>query len=90
MAPVTVVDDVVLKEQDGDAFLLHLPSGRYFGLNRSGLVIWEALKTGADPVAALGERWPAGPEQQRQADVEVLVEALLGAGLVTTGELSDT
>ena len=90
MTPVTVVDDVVLKEQEGDAFLLHLPSGRYFGLNRSGLVIWEALKTGADPVAALGERWPAVPEEQRRADVDALVEALIGAGLVTTGGLSDT
>ena len=90
MAPVTVVDDVVLKEQEGDAFLLHLPSGRYFGLNRSGLVIWEALERGRDPVAALGERWPAVPEERRKSDVDALIEALLGAGLVTTGELSDT
>jgi hypothetical protein len=87
MAAITIVDDVVLKEQEGDAFLLHVPSGRYFGLNRSGLVIWEALRTGADPVAALGERWPAVPETQRRNDVDTLIEALLASGLVeSSGE----
>ena len=74
-------DEVVLREQDGDAFLLHVPSGRYFGLNRSGLVIWEALRAGADPVAALGERWPSVPETERRADVERLSKALVTAGL---------
>ena len=39
-------DDVILHEQDGEAFLLHVPSGKYFGLNETGLVIWKALVAG--------------------------------------------
>ena len=79
MAPV---DDVLVHEEGGDAFLLHVGSGRYFGLNRSGLVIWEALVAGTDPVAALQERWPDLPPATCEADVAALVEALLTAGLV--------
>ena len=77
-------DDVVVREQAGDAFLLHVPSGRYFGLNRSGLVIWEAIRVGNDPVQALAELWPDVPEEKRSADVKTLVTALLEADLVKT------
>jgi len=80
----TVVPDgeVLVEEQEGEAFVLHVPSGRYFGLNRSGLVIWRAIVAGDDPVAALAARWPATTETQRRADVDALVTALLAAGLV--------
>ena len=84
-------DEVVLKEQGGDAFLLHVPSGKYFGLNRTGLVIWEALVAGTDPVTALGERWPSVPEERRRGDVDRLTEALIAAGLAReAGESSQT
>jgi hypothetical protein len=82
MARLRVADDVALKEEGGEAFLLHLPSGRYFGLNRTGLVIWEAIRTGADPVAALGERWPDVPEADREADAARLIDSLRKAELV--------
>lgn len=82
MKVVATSDEVVLREQDGDAFLLHVPSGRYFGLNRSGLVIWEALRGGKDPAQALASLWPDVPADKRQADVERLVAALLAAELV--------
>ena len=90
MQRLVAADDVVLKEQEGDAFLLHVPSGRYFGLNRSGLVIWEALNDGGDPVEALGKRWGAVPEEQRRADVEKLVGTLLEAGLLQEAPESPT
>jgi len=79
---VEPVEDVLVHEEDGDAFLLHVGSGRYFGLNRSGLVIWEALVAGADPVAALQQRWPDVPVATCEADVATLVAALRTAGLV--------
>jgi hypothetical protein len=80
---VATSEDVVLREQEGDAFLLHVPSGRYFGLNRSGLVIWEALRLGKDPAEALASLWPDVPEDKRRSDVERLVAALLAAELVS-------
>jgi hypothetical protein len=78
-------DEVILHEQEGEAFLLHVPSGRYFGLNETGLVVWKALLAGEDPAEAIGHRWPDVPLADRRADAESLVEALVGAGLVRSG-----
>jgi hypothetical protein len=75
-------EDVILHEQEGEAFLLHVPSGRYFGLNETGLVVWKALVAGEEPTEALGHSWPDVPVADRQADADSLVEALVGAGLL--------
>jgi hypothetical protein len=82
LADVVPTEDVILHEQDGEAFLLHVPTGKYFGLNRTGLVVWNALVAGEDPVAHLASRWPDVPADVRQADAARLVEALMDAGLV--------
>jgi len=74
-------DGVILHEQEGDAFLLHVPTGRYFGLNRSGLVVWKALSAGEDPVEALARRWPDVDADVHRADAASLVDALTAAGL---------
>jgi len=76
------VADVIVHEEEGDAFLLHVGSGRYYGLNRSGLVVWNAIVNGGDPLAALAERWPNRPQEVLQADAEALVGRLVDAGLV--------
>jgi hypothetical protein len=76
------VEDVILHEQEGEAFLLHVPTGRYFGLNRTGLVVWHALTAGRDPVEDLAGRWPDVPGEDREADAEALIDALAHAGLV--------
>jgi hypothetical protein len=73
--------EVLLQEQGGDAFLLHVASGRYFGLNRTGLVVWQAVLDGRDPVAAIAARWPGTPADQRRRDVDALLSALVEAGL---------
>ena len=75
-------DDVLVHSEDGEAFLLHVPSGRYFGLNRTGLLIWEALVAGDDPATALRVRWPALDPATCTADVDALLRGLHGAGLV--------
>jgi hypothetical protein len=82
MQALDVVDDVILHEEDGDAFLLHVGSGRYYGLNRPGLVVWKALADGVDPVGQLVAKWPNRPEERLRADAEVLLEQLLQAGLI--------
>ncbi len=73
-----------MQEQEGDAFLLHTATGRYFSLNRTGLTVWRALEAGSDPVKALGERWPDVPIDVRRRDAEALIDRLLNAGLVTS------
>lgn len=82
---MTVVDDVILHEEDGEAFLLHVGSGRYYGLNRSGLIVWNALLTGTDPVPILTKTWPDLPEPSLRADADALVDQLLQAGLISEG-----
>jgi hypothetical protein len=78
---VRPADGVILHEQEGEAFLLHVPSGRYFGLNRSGLIVWKALAAGEDPVEALARHWPDVAADVHRADASGLVGALQEAGL---------
>jgi hypothetical protein len=73
---------VLLQEQEGEAFLLHVDSGRYFGLNRTGLTIWQAIVDEKDPLQAVAERWPAVAEDVRRRDVDALLSSLRDAGLV--------
>jgi hypothetical protein len=78
-------EDVILHEQEGKAFLLHVPSGRYFGLNETGLVVWKAVLAGQDPAQELARRWPDVSVNDRQTDADSLVQALVAAGLIHAG-----
>jgi Coenzyme PQQ synthesis protein D (PqqD) len=82
---VRIADGILMHEEEGDAFLLNSATGRYFGLNKTGVVVWRAIEAGADPVEALGERWPGAPLEDRQRDVAALLQRLREAGLVTDG-----
>jgi hypothetical protein len=56
---------VVYREIEGDGgVLLHLESGQYHGINRTGLAIWELLdgkRTVADVIAEFRERVDGPP-----------------------------
>ena len=82
MTQLRVADGVLIHEEQGEAFLLHAGSGRYFGLNKAGVTIWRAIERGDDPVAALGERWPEVPLEARQRDADALIAHLVAADLV--------
>lgn len=82
MPRLTPGNDVIVHQEEGDAFLLHVGSGQYYGLNRSGLVVWNAIASGVDPVDALAQTWPNRPSDLLQADAEALISQLLHAGLV--------
>lgn len=89
MQPVVPAQDVIVHQEKGEAFLLNVASGRYFGLNRSGLVVWNAIVEGVDPAAALRARWPDAEPATADADAARLVDLLLRAGLVTPRSVSD-
>ena len=40
---VTILDDVVFRDLAGEAVILNLTSGTYFGLNEIGTQIWHLL-----------------------------------------------
>jgi len=44
-ARVTVLESVLMQELDGEAVLLHLDSGKYFGLDLVGTRMWELLES---------------------------------------------
>lgn len=46
--PVRVNPEVLFQDLDGEAVLLHLGSGVYFGLDEVGARIWSLLAEGAD------------------------------------------
>ena len=76
--------DVLVRELDGEAVLLDLASGHYFGLNATGVRIWALLAAGCD-LATICERLAAeyalAPEAIA-ADVVELVAALEREGLL--------
>lgn len=80
-------DDVLFQEVGGEAVLLDLASEQYFGLDPVGTRIW-ALLDGRTPLqavhAALCNEYDAAPDRV-QADLLILAQSLLDAGLIKVG-----
>lgn len=79
-------DQVLYHEEAGEAFLLHVPTGEYFGLNRSAVVVWKALRDGEDPEEALALRWPQVPRGDIRNDAAQILETLREAGLIVESD----
>jgi hypothetical protein len=41
----TIADDILYRQVENEAVLLHVPSGMYYSLNEMGVRFWEALRT---------------------------------------------
>jgi hypothetical protein len=81
---LTVSPDVVFRELDGEAVLLDLVTGTYFGLNAVGTRIWQLLDAGreqADIVNVLAGEYDAAPPTIA-ADVERLIAELKARRLI--------
>lgn len=76
--------DVLVQELAGEAVLLHVTRGHYFGLNEVGRAVWKELMTGA-PVRQAYEHvlaeFDVAPERL-QEDLTSLVHDLLSQGLL--------
>jgi hypothetical protein len=76
--------DVLVQELGGEAVLLHVTRGHYFGLNEVGRAIWDELMTGI-PVGQAYEHllseFDVAPERLRE-DLTSLVQDLLAQGLL--------
>ncbi|HVL90600.1 MAG TPA: lasso peptide biosynthesis PqqD family chaperone [Actinomycetota bacterium] len=82
---VEVPKEVLSRELDGEAVLLDLRSGRYFGLNGTGAVVWSMLKDGAEReqiAHQITEEFAVDLVRAR-ADVDAFIESLVGRGLIT-------
>jgi len=82
---VTLADDVLFQELDGDAVLLSIKTGEYFGLNHTGAHMWQAISDGVALGEAL-ESLAAMYEVQRATiidDVVAFLRTLADMGLLT-------
>ena len=61
MAPISLANtfipskDAVFRDLDGEAVILHLDSGTYFGLNAVGTRIWQLMERDGRLTAVLGD-----------------------------------
>ena len=84
---VRVNDDVLFQELQGEAVLLNLNSGMYFGLDPVGTRIWRLLEQDAGLKSVhetlLAEFEVDAPRLEQ--DLKELISRLAEAGLVTVG-----
>jgi hypothetical protein len=81
---LTVPEDVVFRDVVGEAMILHLGSGVYFGLDAVATRVWELIVAGRrlqDVCEALVAEFDA-PAERIQADVTALVEQLVAKRLL--------
>jgi Coenzyme PQQ synthesis protein D (PqqD) len=78
--------DVVFRELDGEAVLLDLGSGTYFGLNVVGTRVWQMIEAGrseAEMVDVLAAEYDAA-RARIAADVARLLDELRARRLITS------
>ena len=76
--------DVLFRELEGEAVLLDLASGLYFGLNAVGTRIWQLVEQGcpADEIAGRIAEEYAAPVDVITRDVHRLLDELRARGLI--------
>ena len=72
--------DIVYETFDGDAVVLDLASGRYFGVSDSGSCVWEALIAQVPPASLVGR--PCGDGLLSAADLDAFIARLTEYGLL--------
>ena len=84
---VQIEEEVVYRELEGEAVVLNLKTGRYFGLDPVGTRIWQLLPDHSlrEILRLLVSEYEAG-EQQIRADLLRLLEQLRDQQLVRVAE----
>ena len=83
-----IPEEVLSRELDGEVVLLDLRSGRYFGLNPTGALVWELAKAQVpveDMAARLVDEFDVSMDRAR-ADVDAFVRILVERGLASMAE----
>jgi len=82
---IAIPGDVVFRNLAGEALLVHLGSGTYFGLDKIGTRIWQLLAEHRSTEAVIPHllKEYAVDESRLRSDLDVLVAQLLAKHLVT-------
>ncbi len=86
---LTRSEDILDAEIDGEAVMMSIEKGEYYGLDKIGSEIWEMLaepRSLAQLCDALLERYDVGPEECER-DVVAFLETLLADGSVLIPDL---
>ncbi len=76
--------DILFRQVEDEAVLLHVPSGTYYGLSTTGILLWEAIQN-KQLLTSVADAIMAEYEVERSQvldDLEVLLQNLLDNGLV--------
>jgi hypothetical protein len=76
--------DIVFESFDGEAVVLDLSNGKYFGFSDSGSAIWQALSSGVGTQALIGS--VAGSATIDAAALEAFVAQLVDFGLLAPSD----
>ena len=85
---VTVPAGVMFRDLDGEAVLLELDTGRYYGLNETGTRMWHLLREHGKVetvLQALLEEYDV-PEERLRRELLSLVDSLVSQGLLLVDE----
>jgi hypothetical protein len=83
-----VSDEVVFRELDGEAVLLNLASGMYFGLDETGTRIWQLIDRHGElaaVLAALCDEFDAPPDAMARDLLNLALELSEKGLLVPSG-----
>lgn len=83
-AKIAIPDSVLMQELDGEAVLLNLDSGKYFGLDEVGTRMWQLLQSSASIQVAFDQildEYEVEPGQLR-SDLEGLIAELTAEKLI--------
>ena len=81
---LSAAPEVLCEEVNGEAVILNLATGRYFGLNEVGSRMWRLLSAGVGRDAAVSillDEYDV-PRDELEQDVARLSEQLMSAGLL--------
>lgn len=84
MSTFKIPDNVLFQEVDGEAVLLSLDQGCYYGLDELGTRIWKLIQQDLDGdqvVAAIVEEYDVEPDQARR-DLDAFLNDLEQSGLI--------
>jgi Coenzyme PQQ synthesis protein D (PqqD) len=83
-SPIAIIDDVVSRELDGEAIILNLESGTYFGLDPVGTRIWSLLQENHSvrKICELVQQEYEVPPERLEGDILRLLEDLRVNGLL--------
>ena len=85
---VAISDDVVSRDLEGEAVVLNLETGTYFGLNEVGTRIWSLIQEHGSlrrVFEAMQKEYEVAP-QVLQSDLLQLIDQLHGKGLVSLAQ----